>query len=800
MGDPSRKDDGFHFDRKDFLAVALVTAICVIILWPILSAGSDLAPGLPDHDGRTQWRPWRVYAAESLKNGILPLWNPYTLCGTPFMANFQSALFYPPNALFLVFPVGVAARLSILFHIWLSLLFTYLLARSLGFGRTAASIAAMTFGYCAAQVLRVPAGHWGVSCAIPWLVLILLCTELTMRRPGRIVLVIGACAVAFQVLSGVPQYVFITSLATGVFALLRGFGGGLSWRKRIHRWAAFAAMFALGAAVAAIQLIPGIEAAMNGARSLPMLPEWIEQFSLAPESLLTLIVPGFFGGGSGGPYWGRFLYWEMTAYVGVVALALAVFGLIAARPRRVAAWFGALCGLMLILAFGKHTPVMGILSRLLPLSGMFRGSSKFLLPFSLGLAMLAGAGAHALSVEWEKAGKRLVTVTLLFLVAAGGILLAATSGNGPLSAIQEAILSSGECLYSPAQAPEGAALSRPAVSGAITSLAMLACMLLCYFWVRRSKTGHGAKMFQAMLVALVAIDCFQFSRFFIGPEAMFKARGSAWPEGVGEFMRFEGGQHRLLALGRPEMNDGMIERVRTVEGIEPNPPVRFHLLFQAGQGLPADVAPSMYQLLHEGPVPDAMALGRILAQKDSPLKPPNAHVAWSDGGSNLWALHDVPPRVRVVHQNQLAKSPEEALRMTLAADLKDVVVLEESDRQDGGAPRESDSTVQILEDTANCVRVEATLDSPGWLVVSDNYFPGWTAEVDGKPARILRANSAFRAVPLNGGTHTIMFLYRPASLRLGLVISALALAACVAITLSLLHGPKKATAHSASDK
>ena len=760
MGDPSRKDDGFHFDRKDFLAVALVTAICVIILWPILSAGSDLAPGLPDHDGRTQWYPWRAYAAESLKNGILPLWNPYALCGTPFMANFQSALFYPPNALFLVFPVGVAARLSILFHIWLSSLFTYLLARYLGFGRAGACIAAMSFSYCAAQMLRVPAGHWGVSCAIPWLVLILLCTELTMRRPGRIVLVIGACAVAFQVLSGVPQYVFITSLATGVFALLRGFGGGLSWRKRIHRWAAFAAMFALGAAVAAIQLIPGIEAAMNGARSLPMLPEWIEQFSLAPESLLTLIVPGFFGGGNGGPYWGRFLYWEMTAYVGVVALSLAVFGLIAARPRRVAAWFGILCGLMLILALGKHTPVMGLLSRLLPMSGMFRGSSKFLLPFSLGLAVLAGAGAHALSVEWEKAGKRLVAVTLLFLVAAGGMLMAARSGNG-------------------------------AVSGAITSLAMLACMLLCYLWVRRSKTGHGAQMFQAMLVAVVAIDCFQFSRLFIGPEAMFKARGSAWPEGVGEFARFEGGQHRMLALGRPEMNDGMIERVRTVEGIEPNPPARFHFFFRAGQGLPVDIAPSMYQLLHEGPVPNAMALGRILARKDSPFHPPNAHAAWSDDNWNLWALHDVPPRVRVVHESRFAASAEEARRMTLSADLKKVVVLEEnSDVQGDAEASEDNSTVRILEDTPNCIRAEATLDCPGWLVLSDNYFPGWTAEVDGIPARILRANFAFRAVALDGGAHAVTFLYRPASLRLGLGISATTLLACAGIALSLLRRHK----------
>ncbi len=194
--DVASETSGMGFRRSDALALAFLTVACVVVLWPIVSAGLDIAPGLPGHDARTQWYPWRAYAAESIKAGELPLWNPYILCGVPFIGNFQSAVFYPPNALFLVFRIGVAARLSILLHIWLSLIFTYLFARTLGCRRAGASVAAMTFAFCAAQLLRVPAGHWGVTCAIPWLALVLLCAELAMRRPGRIVLVLGACAVA----------------------------------------------------------------------------------------------------------------------------------------------------------------------------------------------------------------------------------------------------------------------------------------------------------------------------------------------------------------------------------------------------------------------------------------------------------------------------------------------------------------------------------------------------------------------------------------------------------------------------
>ena len=61
--------------------------------------------------------PWHAFCREYLLQGILPLWNPYTGCGEPFLANMEAAVFYPPNLIFLVCPVTKALSISAAFHV-----------------------------------------------------------------------------------------------------------------------------------------------------------------------------------------------------------------------------------------------------------------------------------------------------------------------------------------------------------------------------------------------------------------------------------------------------------------------------------------------------------------------------------------------------------------------------------------------------------------------------------------------------------------------------------------------------------
>jgi hypothetical protein len=112
----------------------------------------------------------------------------------------------------------------------------------------------------------------------------------------------------------------------------------------------------------------------------------------------------------------------------------------------------------------------------------------------------------------------------------------------------------------------------------------------------------------------------------------------------------------------------------------------------------------------------------------------------------------------------------------------------------GGSPRpkalSAVGSSRIVEDRPDRVRVEATLSESGFLVLLDSFDPGWRATVDGRPAPLLRANLAFRAVALPPGSHAVEFLYRPASLVRGLALSLVALAGAIVLPLAATLRPR----------
>ena len=83
------------------------------------------------------------------------------------------------------------------------------------------------------------------------------------------------------------------------------------------------------------------------------------------------------------------------------------------------------------------------------------------------------------------------------------------------------------------------------------------------------------------------------------------------------------------------------------------------------------------------------------------------------------------------------------------------------------------------------VELRVRTEQPGLLVLADTWYPGWIATVDGVPAPILRANYLFRGVPVPAGEHVVTMRFQPASLRTGLLVTAVA---AVGLLLLLLVG------------
>jgi hypothetical protein len=232
------------------------------------------------------------------------------------------------------------------------------------------------------------------------------------ERPALGWSLLGTFAVAMQVLAGHPQYVFYTGMAAALYCGLCLCQAGEPSRFVLG----LAGMVVGGIALSAVQLLTGMREAGDMLRGRALPYDAAAIFSFPPENLLTLVAPGLFGDYKTFPYWGRCNLWEMSLFLGVGGLVLAVVGAILGE-RRGRRFSVVMVVVLLVLALGAYTPLFKILYQWLPGFNKFRGTSKFIFLASLFLALLAGTGFRELVRGRRPSG------LLIGAVGVGGLLL-----------------------------------------------------------------------------------------------------------------------------------------------------------------------------------------------------------------------------------------------------------------------------------------------------------------------------------------------------------------------------------------
>jgi len=396
----------FLHRRGDLLAVAALGIMTLAFFWKIALTNLILT-GL---DLFTYFYPYRAYAAEALRRGHLPLWNPYLFMGVPLLANVQAAVFYPLNWVLAWLPAPKMVAWSIVLHIFLAGLFAYLYARlSVGLSRCGALVAAIILalgGFVGAQV-----EHINQLNASAWLPLAFLLFDLASGRKGaakRASHSIGVPALAclglvvgLQLVAGHTQSAYISLFALGVYALfpaikglwereLRGLRGEIGRRLLIYL-----AAVAIGGALAAVQLLPTWELSRLSIRSGGLSYRDAVSFSLKPRLLLLSFLPTFGG---------EKVFSEYVAYVGVTGLLLALTGALFSKRNKARPFLIFLTALGLFLALGGYNPFYFVLYKLVPGFSLFRAPARWLYLYAFGAAMLGGLGADFLaSPLFEKA-------------------------------------------------------------------------------------------------------------------------------------------------------------------------------------------------------------------------------------------------------------------------------------------------------------------------------------------------------------------------------------------------------------
>ncbi len=340
-------------------------------------------------DALAQYFPWRHFAASQLQRGHIPLWNPFQFSGTPFLANAQSAVFYPLNIPFWIFDTAYAFGISAFLGSLVALGGTFLLARRWRMSRAASLISATAFAFCGflSSWALLPT-LFQTAC---WLPLCLYFYEGAVEdaRPTHSTLYL-TLSLLMALLAGHAQVFFYILLA---LALRQPFLKR-TWRGLILGMGTLVFSLALGA----LQLLPTLELAKNSPRVSvggPTAGGWqfVKDRALAPNELLSLVFPS-------GLNWGTLS--ENFGYVGVGVCILALLSLLALRTpahrrQRLYALTLALFGLLYALA----TPIAQLFYFAVPGVSNMGGTGRSLVLWSLGVALCAGFGFDWLRSKWK---------------------------------------------------------------------------------------------------------------------------------------------------------------------------------------------------------------------------------------------------------------------------------------------------------------------------------------------------------------------------------------------------------------
>lgn len=414
------------------LAVATVT-LCMY--GDILLRFSDEVISHNIGDASLYFARVREFGFDELAHGNLALWNPHVFSGVPFFGGFQSALLYPLNVIYLVFPLAFALNLDICAHVFMLGFFMYLWVRARGIRPAAAFLSAGIIMFSAPYALRVLAGQLTVLSTLAYVPLLLLIIDVIFDRSARKQPLLGPCllgifVVSMQVLAGYPQSLFMTVVAVGLYCTLR-----LAFaQNRIRAALAIAAIAAAPIFVTAIQLFTSFDVGKESIRAGGGSYHFASSYSFPLENLFTLFVPGFFGDFLHHDYWGRWNFWDVSIFMGITGFILAIYGSIYGENSK-KRFSGILTLCLLGIALGRYTPAYTFLYEYVPGFSSFRAPSKFLFHTMIFGAMLAGIGADTLIQKPQRASRiAIVAFALALSLGLGTAWLALTAASTTESA------------------------------------------------------------------------------------------------------------------------------------------------------------------------------------------------------------------------------------------------------------------------------------------------------------------------------------------------------------------------------
>lgn len=732
------------------LAVVLLLALSSVAFWYFHIIEPAERFGLPSTDHYAQTYPMRQRLLEWVAQGSLPLWNPYQSCGHPFAATVLYQVFYPLSLPFFLMPTAVAIEAVILLHLFLAGIFTYAFCRVLALGRPAALGGSVIFalgGFVATQATWfTPA-----VAALVWLPLGLIAVEKILRAPRMSWAAVLGVSVAMPILAGWLQtwvytmYCLLGYAAMRLLVALRSEGG---MRKSTRGAMLIGVGFALGVCLSAVQSLPTYELQGLGPRKAGQvsLRQSLGSGPTPPQKLLAEAIDSE----PSPPHF---------SYLGIAPLLLMPLAFLDRRRRPLVVFFAVAAALSLCVSLTVHTPLFDVY-RALPTASWFRAPQRILFLYAFSGAVLAAIGLQAID---GRVGSR--TTQMLMAALTGAAALWLFRAHMPLpSAVH---------------------------------FALSAALICAATWVG----GRGRRLLVAALLLLILSQLFGASvNAFRHP---YHDTGVLYAEQrLFDFVKSEQGLYRTYVheptswvsgdyFAMPKQ--GTLQRVYTITDYEPLSIDRYAQAFRRMEATgtsPTDFRPFSGSLNADPSNPnfrflDLMSVRQLVVAKGAAefRRALEARGAWTLAASPserymVYQNSAALPRAYVAHRGLSASGPEESLGLIGSPrfDPYVAVVIEGAVAADVAAnPRRTITEAQITRYDPERIELRVNAPAAGYLVLTDTFYPGWRAEVDGTAAPIRVANHLFRAVYVEAGRHTITFIYDPMTFKVGLAVTSSAL-------------------------
>jgi hypothetical protein len=807
---------------------AIIVVLGLLFFLPLLLHPDQVL--YSDHsDLLTETLPAKRFLVRSWQQtGELPLWNPYSYGGMPFIHDVKVAAFYPLHLPLYLLPegwLGPALSWLVLLHVIAAGLCMFAYARSQGLGPTGALVAGLGYMFAGKWLLHLLAGGQYVLAPLAWLPLVLLGLEgahraLKTGRPGRNSLLRATwagAAFALIVLGGHPQMTVYAGLFVALWTLgpalekagyLGDTGATLrvpaprraprSWQRTclsLAAWLGFGTWAALvAAALAAVELLPAVEAMTQATRG-----EGVSSGSSLALSVLVALE--LIGAPVTGPSW------ELPGGLGVLWVVGAVLGALLG-PRRARFQAGVA---VLLLLFGLGG---GAALQFLPGLGLFQIHFRMLLLLAVPVALLTGHATQALldgAVGPRRARAVLLAVVCVaaacfamrYFLAERQALLPPVYWLAMLAAAPVAFWLLGRVGPASRAGPDapttarhdgGAAIARGFCFSRQAAPTVWLLLLLADLWalgwplvaVRSQETVYAPSACVRYLAGSRAEHGRVLDRGLTEPSASpldpalpllleiesLRGYNSVDVRRYKEYLQFIMDDDQpvrprhgpfgfpILANFRIE-NKSLLDLLGTRYLLQPTRPSRKWLQGLQGRGeVSEDPA---WRKVYEDPDPRAYLIILGGVQDLPPF--------------TVYANQTVLPRAFVVPRAKPLHEGGEVLAALKAADFRREVLLEGADAEEASTPVEEGFRPAVLREyQPNRVVVEVDGGAPGYLVLADVWFPGWTCTVDGRGVPVRRGDYLFRAVALPAGAREVVFRFEPWSYRWGGWISGTALA------------------------